>query len=69
MATSSHHWYLFLISLRCLEPVRLTKNLAQNRNISIHSSFEHRILVFLNALTLNMKIYIKNALLNFKSFL
>ena len=54
--------------LRCLEPVELTKNLAQNRNICIPSSFEHRILeYFKNALKLQF-IYV-NILLDFKCFL
>ena len=35
---------IVFISPRYLEPVELAKNLAQNRIISISSSFEHRIL-------------------------
>ena len=48
MVTSFHHssLVLVLISLRCLEPVEFTKNLAQNRNLSIPSSVEHRIFNF-----------------------
>ena len=58
---------LVFMSLRCLEPVGLTKN-HKNRIISIPSLFQQWILGLLkNALALNIYIYISN-LLDFKFF-
>ena len=63
MDTSFYHWfYLVFISLRCLEPVELSKNLAQNQKILfLHVFFEHQILDFLKTrLLLVLKFIYKN---------
>ena len=57
---------IFHLPRICIEPVGLPKNLAENRIVSIFSSFQKLILNLLkNALTLNIYIVAIKALSNF----
>ena len=58
-AASFYNWYLFYISPRCLEPVRLTKKWAQNRIMSFGTANSW---FFLNRLFLSIKYYINKYL-------